>query len=339
MSSALNLLERNNASVNPFSRPQTPAEKHRIAFVGIGAMGYFMARNLAQSQSIPLLIWNRSPAKAEALLAELGPGRIRIAKDLGEVARESDVIITNLANDKAVEEVYEEMVKALKSEIYPALAGELEKLLDPLPHATLITAQVFGAPAAADVAQLLIVTSGDHRAKAEIAHLFVPAVGRKIVDLGGNVEKAPTLKLIGNAMIFGCAEVIGETFTLSEKAGIGAEQALDLVQDLFPVPAITNFAEKMASDNFDGRTGFAIDGGIKDVQHMRRLTTAHSSPMPVIDIVHQHMITARALHAQPANQHHEILDTSAMVAGIRVAAGLDGFDSQKHVGVVRPQGK
>lgn len=76
-----------------------------------------MARNLAQSQSIPLLIWNRSPAKAEALLAELGPGRIRIAKDLGEVARESDVIITNLANDKAVEEVYEEMVKALKSEV------------------------------------------------------------------------------------------------------------------------------------------------------------------------------------------------------------------------------
>lgn len=31
--------------------------------------------------------------------------------------------------------------------------------------------------------------SGDYIAKKEIAHLFVPAVGRKVIDLGGNLEK------------------------------------------------------------------------------------------------------------------------------------------------------
>jgi hypothetical protein len=54
--------------------------------------------------------------------------------------------------------------------------------------------------------------------------------------------------------------------------------------------------------------------------------------MPVIDVAHQHLLTARALHtAQKAQgkQTVDVLDWSAIVAGTRVAAGLDGFDSQK----------
>ena len=54
--------------------------------------------------------------------------------------------------------------------------------------------------------------------------------------------------------------------------------------------------------------------------------------MPVVDIAHQHMLTARALHeAQKVagTQSFASLDWSALVAGPRVAAGLDGLDSSK----------
>lgn len=54
--------------------------------------------------------------------------------------------------------------------------------------------------------------------------------------------------------------------------------------------------------------------------------------MPMIDIAHQHLLTARALHvAQKAEgkETYDVLDWSAMVAGCRVAAGLDGLDSGK----------
>lgn len=54
--------------------------------------------------------------------------------------------------------------------------------------------------------------------------------------------------------------------------------------------------------------------------------------MPVIDVAHQHLITARAIHANQAAQGKEnfkTLDWSGLVAGPRVAAGLDAFDSQK----------
>lgn len=46
-----------------------------------------------------------------------------------------------------------------------------------------------GAPPAADKAQLVIIMSGEVRAKREVAYLLVPAVGRKVIDVGTNVEK------------------------------------------------------------------------------------------------------------------------------------------------------
>jgi len=60
--------------------------------------------------------------------------------------------------------------------------------------------------------------------------------------------------------------------------------------------------------------------------------------MPVIDTAQQHLLTARAIHSAEVaqgKQHFDTLDITAMVAGTRVAAGLDGFDSRKHSKVVK----
>lgn len=54
--------------------------------------------------------------------------------------------------------------------------------------------------------------------------------------------------------------------------------------------------------------------------------------MPIIDIVHQHLLTARALQEQNEREGKavfETLDVSGLIAGTRVAAGLDGFDSRQ----------
>jgi len=54
--------------------------------------------------------------------------------------------------------------------------------------------------------------------------------------------------------------------------------------------------------------------------------------MPIIDIAHQHLITARALHASRklgGGAEFDDLDWSAIIAASRVAAGLEGFNSGK----------
>ena len=113
---------------------------------------------------------------------------------------------------------------------------------------------------------------------------------------------------------------------------------------------MVNYANRMAHDNFDGTTGFSIDGGIKDARfvqssslrifadcayhpsHIRHLSTKNDVPLPAIDVAYQHLLTARALHRsaqQAGTTNLEVLDWSGMVAGARVAAGLDAFDSTK----------
>ena len=117
----------------PFSRPTTPgARPPQIGFVGLGSMGYPMARNLATHKISlaadlpPLLVWNRTFAKAEQLLKEVGQDNIRIAKDLAQVAADCDVIITNLANDTVVKAVYEEYSKALTVRDVPTIMSGRE---------------------------------------------------------------------------------------------------------------------------------------------------------------------------------------------------------------------
>lgn len=89
--------------------------------------------------------------------------------------------------------------------------------------------------------------SGDYGSKREAAHLMVPGVGRKVIDLGGNIKKglwtrcipryadfdlflAPTLKLIGNGIIMSANELLSESLTLGEKCGIGASVVNNLVK-------------------------------------------------------------------------------------------------------------
>jgi 3-hydroxyisobutyrate dehydrogenase-like beta-hydroxyacid dehydrogenase len=67
--------------------------------------------------------------------------------------------------------------------------GDLDRLLSSFPHTRFITSPIFGPPPAADKATLVIAMSGDYRSKKEVAFLLVPAVGRKVLDLGENVEK------------------------------------------------------------------------------------------------------------------------------------------------------
>lgn len=344
-----------HAGTIPFSRPPTPGlHPLQIGFCGLGAMGYFMARNLAnsrKSQSPPLVVYNRTVAKSQKLLAELGASAVKVADTLGQLATECDVIFTCLVNDEVVTSVYNEFAKALvqspptkvkifveMSTNYPALAGDLDRLLSSFPHTRFITSPIFGPPPAADKATLLIAMSGDYRSKKEVAFLLVPAVGRKVIDLGENVEKASTLKLIGNGNLAAALELLAETLTLGEKSGIGQQTVYDLITDIMPAPGLVAYGNKMINDSFDGSVGFSMDGGIKDSSHVLRLSAELNCPMPAVSNALRSMITTRAIHQAQVvagTQQWDIIDESALIASSRVAAGLNPFDSKKGTGVVR----
>lgn len=96
MSDAL-LVPKHKKDTLPYSRPGTPDHGHRIGVYGLGAIGYHVARNLANSLSnLPLVIYNRTTAKSEKLAKELGPNKILVAQSPAELVNSSDIMYAAL---------------------------------------------------------------------------------------------------------------------------------------------------------------------------------------------------------------------------------------------------
>ncbi|KAF8753804.1 NAD-P-binding protein [Rhizoctonia solani] len=316
----------------PYSRPPTPqSHPNVVGFIGLGNMGYLMARNLAREvEHAPLLVYNRSRAKCEKLQKEVGESKVKIVDTPGELASLADITFTSLGSDDVSSGTAEKpKIFVDTSTVYPKLTVEIDRLLSKIPHVHFVSGPVFGPPAAAEKGQLVSALAGHYRSKKEVAYILVPAVSRKVIDLGGNVEKAASMKLVGNSFILGAIELIAETQTLADKAGVGAEQLDAFIGDMFPIPLLTNYSKKMLHDSFDGNQGFHLEGGLKDASHILQLAQDSNSPMPIITLARDHLLTARAQEAKP----YPSLDWSALVSGNRLAAGLDAFDHRKHVAI------
>ena len=77
------------------------ADKVKLGFIGLGNMGSRIARRLVD-HGYQVSAYDRDPAKAEAIA---GHGGV-VAKNVLEVARTSDVLLSSLTNDEAVRSVY-----------------------------------------------------------------------------------------------------------------------------------------------------------------------------------------------------------------------------------------
>lgn len=118
-------LGRNLAHDLPYSRPQTPGQPTHVqlGWIGLGAMGYLIARNLANyraehldNKQPPLLVWNRSIEKSEKLLRELGERKVAIAQSVVDLAMRSDIVLVSLSGDDVVKSVYQDIAAALEAQ-------------------------------------------------------------------------------------------------------------------------------------------------------------------------------------------------------------------------------
>ena len=107
----------------PYSRPATPGQhtQVQVGWIGLGAMGYLMARNLANHRAThlehqpPLLVWNRSKEKSEKLLRELGDRKVAIAQTVVDIATKCDIVLTSLSSDDVIKSVYKELAATLQA--------------------------------------------------------------------------------------------------------------------------------------------------------------------------------------------------------------------------------
>ncbi|GMK58475.1 hypothetical protein CspeluHIS016_0505070 [Cutaneotrichosporon spelunceum] len=321
----------------PFSRPVSPSlGRNRWAFLGLGEMGKRMATNLARklaAQSAPpLRVWNHHADGVQAFKAWAADRGVPesayiVMADIKQIVNEADLVVTSLKDDNAVKEVYaalfaaeadHDMTFVDMSTTYPTLAGDLERQASTKRGRSFIACPVFGVPRAAERGNLVLAIAGDYFAKKVVSHTLCPGIGKKVMDMGANVERAMSFKLVGNALELGFVELVSETFTLCEAVGADSSQLVQLIREQHGSPSLIRYAERIRNNKFDATGGFTVAGGLADAKHIRQLADTHNVPMPAIDVAHQHLTTARAIGGAD-------YDWTALVAGERIASGQPPF--------------
>ena len=270
----------------------------KIAFLGLGNMGSHIARHLLRNGH-EVVVWNRTPAKAEQLQSE----GAKVARSSSEAVKNVEVAITMLADDAAVESTVLHaggLMEALPkqalhigmSTISVALSKKLaEEHAKRAQH--YIAAPVFGRPDAAEAGKLYIVTAGD----SAVVNKYMPvleALGQKVFIFGDKPEMANVIKLSGNFLISAVVESLGEAVALTRKYGIDPHQFIHfLTNSLFAAPVYKTYGGIIADEKYQP-AGFKMRLGLKDNRLALAAAEAVDTPMPFASLVHDNMLTALA---------------------------------------------
>lgn len=206
--------------------------KLKIAWVGLGRMGVPMAKNLLPLAA-PLKVFNRSAERAAPLAAA---GAV-VASSARDAAKDSDIVFTMVADDKALEAVTtgpDGILAVMQagsilvdmSTVSPALSLRLAEAAAARKIGYLC-APVSGSVAMAESAKLTLLVSGAAADIARCGPCFSRLTAKQYVVGPGN--QARTLKLALNLMIGASAAMLGEALTLAEKSGIDWNILLEVV--------------------------------------------------------------------------------------------------------------
>jgi 2-hydroxy-3-oxopropionate reductase len=192
-----------------------------VAFLGIGLMGFPMARNLLQA-GFKVTAWNRSQEKAKPLEA-FGGG---VAGSAHEAVHGADIVITMLSDGPAVAALMfdQAVAPALKrgavfvdmSSIKPEEARDHGARLAEL-HVLALDAPVSGGTKGADAATLAIMAGGDAAAFEQAAPIL-KAMGRPVYV--GPAGCGQIAKLANQGIVAVTIGAVAEAILLAERAGL-----------------------------------------------------------------------------------------------------------------------
>jgi 3-hydroxyisobutyrate dehydrogenase-like beta-hydroxyacid dehydrogenase len=204
----------------------------KAGFIGLGHMGNPMASRLL-AQGYRLSVYDMDPAKTQAI-AELGAG---VAKNIGELARTSDVLLSSLTTDEVVRSVYSGpdgvfasarpgTVVLEMSTISPETSRELHRLGQQVSVEVLDVAVSGSTPAAEQGILTLLV--GGNKELFDAADPIFQAVAKQYFLLGGS-GSGTSMKLVVNTLLGVGMQAISEAIVLGEKAGLDRGRLLEVL--------------------------------------------------------------------------------------------------------------
>lgn len=276
-------------------------EKLQLGFCGPGLMGAPMIRHLLRAGH-PVQVWNRTAAKAEALVAD----GATVAATPHELAQQADVVMLCVADAAAVEAV----VFGTDGLLGEAATGRprTKRIVD---HSSIppdvtrelaaragaagvgwIDAPVSGGVAGAQ-AGTLAVMAGGAAGDVEAVTPFLEAYASRVTHMGG-AGAGQTTKLCNQAIVTATVAAIAEAVSLARRSGIDATKLPEALAGGWADSALLRtFAPRMTAGRVDPIG--ALKTFQKDVDTIAAAALQTGTPMPVSGTVQQLLRLAAAM--------------------------------------------
>ena len=257
----------------------------KIGFIGIGLMGLPMAKNILKS-GYNLKVFNRSKNKAK-VLKEFGAV---ITTSIGEVVKDSDVVITMLTDDTAINEVMSSpnFLENLKSgtividmsSVKPTTASKYGNNLKSK-KINYLDAPVSGGTIGAEEASLAIMVGGEQDVFNE-AFDVLKTMGNP--TLVGPVGSGQVSKLVNQIIVGLTIGAVAEAITLCEKAGANPNKMIKALSGGWADSKILQtHGKRMIDKDFTpkGRTSVHL----KDMNNILECANSHNTHLPISNLV------------------------------------------------------
>jgi 3-hydroxyisobutyrate dehydrogenase-like beta-hydroxyacid dehydrogenase len=259
----------------------------KLAFLGLGVMGYPMAGHLAKAGH-EVTIYNRTRAKAEQWVAQHGG---RSAPAPADAAHDAEIVLMCVGNDNDVRAVAKDALAAMDAgavlvdhttasakvarEVASAAAARRVGFLD---------APVSGGQAGAENGKLTIMVGGDAavfaNAQPVLAHYA------RAVTLMGDVGAGQLTKMVNQICIAGLVQALSEGINFAQHAGLDPNLVLEVIgKGAAQSWQMDNRGKTMVADKFD--FGFAVDWMRKDLRICLDEASTNGAALPVTAIVDQ----------------------------------------------------
>ena len=257
----------------------------KIAFIGTGLMGYPMASNLLKKK-LNLKVFSRTIDKAKPL-EKLGAV---VSNSLGEAVKDTDIIITMLTDDEAVEKVLgdKEFLNNLKpsstvidmSSIKPKIAIQYGKILEEK-GINFLDAPVSGGTIGAEDGSLAIMVGGDQKVF-DFALNTLKIMGNP--TLVGPIGSGQVSKLANQIIVGVTIGAVAEAITLCEKAGVDANKFIKALSGGFADGKILqNHGKRMIDKDFSPKG--KVSTHLKDMNNILECAGDFDTKLPISSLI------------------------------------------------------
>ena len=261
----------------------------KVAFIGLGVMGYPMAGHL--SKHYDTIVYNRTTEKSKKWIDSYNG---KMALSITNTVKEADFVFCCLGNDNDLRSVLlgqEGVINSMKKGSilvdHTTCSAKVSKEIAVIANNSNIKfmdAPVSGGQIGAENGQLTIMCGGDEETYNKIESII--SCYSKFSSLMGPIGSGQLTKMVNQICIAGLVQALAEGLNFSKKANLDGKKVLDVIsKGAAGSWQMENRGETMLNDEFD--FGFGVDWMRKDLNICLDEANSNKAKLPITALINQ----------------------------------------------------